>query len=282
MPPACPLCRGLACEPIHSAVPDFEHGLPKLSDFLVCRTCGLVFQWPQPSLAELESYYPSDYRPHVSGSRDGLLGYLKGIQSRMLARKYAGWLPRDRGARILDLGCGSGGFLMALRGLGYGELTGIDRNPSLAAAFDNVVEHFLDPLRVLERCREALAPGGLVLMMTPNADSWCHRFYGRYWSGLHAPRHPRIFNPGTLARLASQAGYGGAEVAFIGDPASWAFSLQNRIRSGAARQGVTRGTAWYSLASLPAWAPVAAVERMARRSSSIIAALRRDPAGAVR
>ncbi len=111
MPPVCPLCQGTTCEPLHSAVPDFEHGLPKASDFLLCRICGLVFQWPQPTLAELESYYPTDYRPHVSGTRDGLLGYLKGIQSRLLVRKYARWLPRDRSAKILTISAaGVAGF----------------------------------------------------------------------------------------------------------------------------------------------------------------------------
>ena len=295
-PPACPLCRGTTCEPVHSAVPDFEHGLPKLSDFFTCRTCGLLFQWPQPSLADLESYYPSDYRPHVSSS--GLLGFLKGIQSRMLARKYSRWLPRDRGARVLDLGCGSGGFLTALRSLGYRELTGIDRNPALAAVFEgtpityrslqiepelrlegtfdaivlnNVLEHFLDPRRVLETCRAALRPGGRVLLLTPNADSWSHRVFGRYWSGLHAPRHPRVFVPGALRRLASEAGFKSVDIRYPSDPPTWAFSFQNWTRRSGA--GVARGTAWYSLAGLPAWMPAAMAERWAGRSSSMVAAL---------
>ncbi len=141
---------------------------------------------------------------------------------------------------------------MALRGAGYRELTGVDRNPALGAAFEgtairyralqiepdlklegafhtivlnNVVEHFLDPAHVLAQCRAALAEQGQILMLTPNAASWCHRFFGRFWSGLHAPRHPQIFSPGPLQRLAAKAGFAEAEVSFVADPASWAIFL---------------------------------------------------------
>ena len=38
------------------------------TDFAVCRGCGLVMQAPQPALAALLSFYPDDYRPHVSGT----------------------------------------------------------------------------------------------------------------------------------------------------------------------------------------------------------------------
>jgi hypothetical protein len=141
---------------------------------------------------------------------------------------------------------------------------------------NNVIEHFLEPVRVLERCREALAPDGQVLMLTPSTVSWSHRLFGRYWSGLHAPRHPRIFSPEPLRRLAKLAGFREAEITGVGDPATWAFSFQNWIRSSSVRPGLARGTAWYSLASLPAWAPIAAAERMAGESSSVVVALRRS------
>ena len=35
-------------------------------------------------------------------------------------------LPRDKKARILDVGCGNGSFLLALRSKGYNNLFGID------------------------------------------------------------------------------------------------------------------------------------------------------------
>jgi 2-polyprenyl-3-methyl-5-hydroxy-6-metoxy-1,4-benzoquinol methylase len=298
---ACPLCSATTFEPLHARVPDFEHGLPKETDFAVCRGCGLVVQAPQPSLEALLSFYPDDYRPHVSGTAaggGGALGWLKGLQSRLLVSRYARWLPADRGASIADVGCGSGQFLRALAGAGFTNLTGVDRNPRLGAGFagtpirfvarelepnfdlggrfhtiimNYVLEHFLDPLGVLAGCRAALEPGGRVVVMTPNVDAWAHRLFGRSWSGLHAPRHTHLFNTRTLARASEKAGFGRAKVetAFVTDPASWAFSFQNRVRAQATA-GVARGTAWYALASLPLWVPFALVERLAGHGGSIV------------
>jgi 2-polyprenyl-3-methyl-5-hydroxy-6-metoxy-1,4-benzoquinol methylase len=300
---ACPLCGGTLFERVHARVADFEHGLPSEADFSACSSCGLVWQNPQPSLEALHSFYPDDYRPHVSGSAaggGGTLGWLKGIQSRQLLAQYARWLPADRGKAIVDLGCGSGRFLQALHDGGYHNLTGVDRNPRLAAAFEGtsirfiatelepdfqlegryqaivmnyVLEHFLDPLAVLGRCRESLEPSGRVLLLTPNVDSWAHSVFGRYWSGLHAPRHTQLFSASTLEVAAKKAGFDRTEVSPVVDPASWAFSLQNWIRSRFTRQGVARGTAWYGLASLPLLYPVAAAERFAGKSASLIACL---------
>jgi 2-polyprenyl-3-methyl-5-hydroxy-6-metoxy-1,4-benzoquinol methylase len=251
----------------------------------------------------LHSFYPEDYRPHVSGSAaggGGTLGWLKGIQSRQLLAQYARWLPADKGNAIVDLGCGSGRFLQALQDAGFQNLTGVDRNSRLAAAFEGtairfiatelephfrlegryhvivmnyVLEHFLDPLGVLARCRESLEPSGRVLLLTPNVDSWAHHVFGRYWSGLHAPRHTQLFSASTLEVAAKKAGFDRTEVSLVIDPASWAFSLQNSIRSRFRKRGVARGTAWYGLASLPFMYPVAAIERFAGRSASIIACL---------
>src|ERR1700722_11966732 len=297
----CPACEGQRCVTAHTAVRDFEHGLPASTDFLACADCGLLFQAPQPTLEVLLSSYPQDYRPHVSGAGDGLLGSLKLLQSRLLGSKYARWLPVDRQAAIADIGCGSGQFLRALELAGYRNLVGIDRNPRLAASFDgtgiryramelepefvledrydtivmnNVLEHFLDPARVLEQCRRSLAPGGQILVSTPNATSWSHRVFGAYWSGLHAPRHPHVFSPEAMQRLARKLELRDVQVTQMLDPASWAFSFQNWVRSRSAKDGVAKGTAWYGLASLPLWAPLAAAEQVAGRGSSMLLSLR--------
>lgn len=299
----CPLCQGASFEEIYSQVPDFEHGLPRKTDLSVCRRCGLVVQNPQPTLDALLSFYPTDYRPHVSGTASGgggVLGWLKSIQSRLLVERYHRWLPANRDARILDLGCGSGQFLRALGAAGYRNLTGMDRSPSLAESFEGtsvrfftreiepdlrleeqfdvivmnyVIEHFLEPLQVLRRCKLALADGGRILILTPNIDSLAHRTFGRYWSGLHAPRHTHLFSPSTMNLVARTLGFQKAEIGFITDPASWAFSFQNWVRSRAVAPSFQRGTAWYGLAALPFVFPIALVERWIGRSASIVVSL---------
>ena len=300
----CPICGATLSVPLHRQVRDFEHGLPVLADFDSCPSCGLVAQVPAPTAGALAGYYPKDYRPHAAaaGASTGgsLIARLKAVQASLQLGRLAKFLP-DRDQPILELGCGGGHFLRALERRGHTDLTGIDRTPELGRAFEGtriryraldldrsldlggpyaaiamnyVIEHFVDPESVLRACRDALAPGGRVLLLTPNSRSLSHRVFGRYWSGLHAPRHTQLFNPENLRLLAQKIGFGQLTVVPSTDPASWTLSFQNVIE-GRKRAGKPprAGTAWYSLALLPAWYPFALVERLAGRPSSMFGVL---------
>jgi SAM-dependent methyltransferase len=282
-------------------VRDFEHGLPVLADFDACPSCGLVAQVPPPTAGALAGYYPKDYRPHAAASNGAsLIARLKAVQASFQLGRLARFLP-ERDQPILELGCGGGHFLRALEHRGHTDLTGIDRTPELGRVFEGtrikyraldldrslelggpyaaiamnyVIEHFVDPGAVLRACRKALAPGGRVLLLTPNSRSLSHRVFGRYWSGLHAPRHTQLFNPQNLGMLAGKNGFGHLTVVPSTDPASWTLSFQNFVQ-GRKRSGKPpkAGTAWYSLALLPAWYPVALAERIAGRASSMFGVL---------
>lgn len=101
----------------------------------------------------------------------------------------------DRGARILDVGCGTGRNLDLLRSLGFAKLVGVDRNPDLVTGvvqrgftcltpeqletentepFDlvlmsHIVEHFhhAELLDFLERYLKRLRIGGYLVIITP-------------------------------------------------------------------------------------------------------------------
>jgi len=275
--------------------------MPVLADFEACASCGLVVQVPQPSAAALATYYPADYRPHAAAAGGAsLLARLKDIQARLQIARLAKFLP-DRSQPILEIGCGGGHFLRALEKRGHTDLTGIDRTPELGRAYEGtriryravdldrsldlggpfqaivmnyVIEHFVSPEAVLRACRAALAPGGRILLLTPNAHALCHRVFGRYWSGLHAPRHTQIFSPGNLRLLAEKVGFRELEVVPSTDPASWSLSFQNLMQKGAGPGNPPHaGTAWYSLALLPVWYPFALAERLSGRTSSMFGVL---------
>ena len=74
--------------------------------------------------------------------------------------------------------------------------------------------------------------------------------------------------------MAGELEFANVETAFVTDPASWAFSFQNWVRSHSEQQGPARGTAWYSLAGLPLWYTPALVEKLAGKSSSMVSSLR--------
>jgi SAM-dependent methyltransferase len=121
---------------------------------------------------------------------------------------YAPYLPKDKAARILDVGFGSGWFLAACLKLGYGNLTGADfgiahkdhvrewapERINLLEIHDNigdflndkkeqfdfihlshVIEHVpkYSLLWIVDALYWALRPGGTLLLRTPNMEGPC-------------------------------------------------------------------------------------------------------------
>ena len=68
------------------------------------------------------------------------------------------------------------------------------------------IEHVDDPVRVLRRLRLLLAPGGVLVMSTPNLDSREIDWFGPTWAHWHAPYHRYIFSQAGLFALARQVG----------------------------------------------------------------------------
>jgi SAM-dependent methyltransferase len=142
------------------------------------------------------------------------------------------WLPADKDAAIADLACGSGGLLFFFRERGFKRLSGVDVSPeqvrlarevvpdvvegnlfdflqSRAESFDlitalDLIEHLTkdEVLRFLDLCREALRPGGRLILQTPNADS---PFYGSIRYGDFT--HEVGFTPNSLGWLLKLCGF---------------------------------------------------------------------------
>lgn len=137
------------------------------------------------------------------------------------------------GGHLLELGCGSGAALQSMEQKGW-RVTGLDfdegavsnarskgldvRHGQLSAqefadeSFDavvmsHVIEHVPSPVELLAECRRILKKGGVLVALTPNADSPVHKRYGSHWRGLEVPRHLQIFTPMSLANIGRCAGY---------------------------------------------------------------------------
>jgi 2-polyprenyl-3-methyl-5-hydroxy-6-metoxy-1,4-benzoquinol methylase len=146
-----------------------------------------------------------------------------------LALRY---LPAAKpGSRVLDFGCGSGGWLKYPRQARW-EVAGVDPDPKArqlgreqgydiretleefdGESFDAItlshsIEHVHDPLATLRACRALLKPGGMIYVDTPNINAVGHHIYGRHWRGLETPRHLVLFNRESLRLALEQAGFG--------------------------------------------------------------------------
>ena len=79
-----------------------------------CRRCEVVYLNPRPALSEFTRIYPENYHAFAFTAAD--FGFIYRVRRRLEARRLLNWcqgLPAD--ARIIDIGCGDGFHLAALR-----------------------------------------------------------------------------------------------------------------------------------------------------------------------
>ena len=259
--PNCPICGSLGIDEYHG-LKDGLYGTPGQWDMKKCpqQDCGAFWLDPMPHADDLSLAYRGYYthRGNVSPrnslanrTRDALvsfkLGYpqrqplqfrLAGLLLNFSARRteyllhhyfYLRWRPSGR---LLEIGCGAGDQLLALKNAGW-DVIGIDFDPAAvaaarskgldvilgdlrdakldAASFDavvmsHVIEHVFEPVTLLAECTRVLKPRGDFVTITPNAKSWGHRMFRASWRGLEPPRHLTVFTPGSLRLAIEKAG----------------------------------------------------------------------------
>jgi SAM-dependent methyltransferase len=165
--------------------------------------CGAASTYPAPDDAELEAAYAGWYRPaagRFAGGGDRVLRRSRATLARRLDE-------RAPAGPVLDVGCGDGALLDALRARGR-EALGLERTSSrpdvrareltdfderagewAAVIFWHSLEHLGEPAEALQRAYELLRPGGLLVIAIPNRESWQARLLGERWFGLDVPRH---------------------------------------------------------------------------------------------
>ena len=135
------------------------------------------------------------------------------------------------GRTILDVGCGDGVFLSSLsdewsklglepsasgaslarkKNLEVARAT-MDTSPEsyqadLITALD-VIEHVIDPHHFVESLKRHLRPGGVVLLLTGDADSYPAKIAGSQWSYLRWCGHISVFSHSGLRKLLKSHGF---------------------------------------------------------------------------
>jgi len=204
-------------------------------------------------------------------------------------RSVRGALPRTGSLDVLEIGFGRGLLLSRFLREGH-RATGVDpgalerdldrtvrsRATILAqpaesldlpeASFDlvygiHVVEHLLDPAAVFRTCHGVLRPGGLLYLMTPNAESMGLRLFREAWWNLEDPTHVRFFTPRSISTMLWAAGFGRGESRVpVWDSQSIEISsLIRLVRPSAEPHGVLG-----SRALLPLYAALLPVSMLAR------------------
>lgn len=198
-----------------------------LADIARCPVCGHMQLAQMPTEESLAEAYgeaaSSDYVEEEAGQRATARAILDRVE------RFAP--PGQR--RLLDLGCWVGFLLSeaASRGwraegvepsefasayardrLGLDVQTAdlleaeVDEAAFGAIVMGDVIEHLTDPAAALRRCRELLAPRGVLALILPDAGSPLARAMGsRWWSVI--PTHVQYFTRRSLARLLDREGF---------------------------------------------------------------------------
>lgn len=206
-----------------------------------CRnpSCGLAWLDPGPAEESLAQIY-HNYHTHQKHDAPGFVKHLPTkIYKLLLFNFWRGGLLEScfagcRPGKLLDVGCGGGEFMSRMQRKGW-EVEGIDVDAKAAQAamrnygfnvrmgrleemnyqessFDainlrHVIEHVHDPEVLLSECLRVLKPGGLLVSMTPNVNSFGHRRFRSDWRGLEPPRHIYLYTERSLIALAEKAGF---------------------------------------------------------------------------
>jgi 2-polyprenyl-3-methyl-5-hydroxy-6-metoxy-1,4-benzoquinol methylase len=212
---------------------------------------------PCPDESALPMIYPPNYYAYDFTGKQTLGYRVKGLLDRRTAGQYMKLAAA--GSKILDVGCGDGRLLrlLAARGVPRDRLFGMEldkravdsaRQHGMAVSLgrfedvdyppasfglvimQQVIEHVLDPRDVLERSHEVLAPGGAIVLETPNVGSWDHWLFSRrYWGGYHIPRHLYLFDPKSMSRLLEATGFRVAGIESLASPSFWIQSLHHAL-----------------------------------------------------
>ncbi len=235
----------LLCEGMEASVLIPGSVMPGKVGVLKCPACGLVFlesrcgedetDWEEKVYWDKEEHKEIYLREEVQGVFQKEFEKRLGEIERLLGKT----------GRLLDVGCGIGHFLKTARQKGW-EVRGLDISSRASEAarevydldvavgtledaafqkgeFDvvtlwDVIEHIRRPLESLEAARRVLAPGGTLVMKTPDEDSlfkWlarsAYRFLGPRTSFLlkyvyYVP-HYFSYSRRSMTKLLKQAGF---------------------------------------------------------------------------
>jgi SAM-dependent methyltransferase len=256
----CRICGNASCNQAFT-VREMMFGSKEPFEYFECRACGAMQISTIP--ADLARHYPAGYYAFNNQAREKYSPFErvlkrararhaiegKGLLGALVARvqgawPYFDWFRAARvsfDARILDVGCGRGDYLLRFASDGFKYLTGVDPYIEADLQYDNGVkihrctlewmtgefdcifsrhsfEHVPEPRTALREMARLARVGGALLIAVPVAGSWAWEEYGTHWFQLDAPRHIVVPSRRSMELLAGEFGLTLEHVLFDSTP----------------------------------------------------------------
>ncbi|MCT8339345.1 class I SAM-dependent methyltransferase [Flavobacteriaceae bacterium TK19130] len=185
---------------------------------------------PQPTKRSLGEYYKSDEYISHTDSKKGIVSFLYNLVKRYSLKskcKLIDSYNKSSSKKILDIGAGTGDFLVEARNRGWNVL-GIEPNinarqlaekKSLRLIDDvenienqkfdvitlwHVLEHLPNLESQIEKLEALLKPNGILVVAVPNFRSYDAVYYKEFWAAYDVPRHLHHFSRKSLKKLFSK------------------------------------------------------------------------------
>ena len=247
---SCYLCNGEIFTHIEG-VKDYEYHVPGTWAYECCSSCGVLQIKPFPSShSELSSYYPVNYHKF---NKSKLFNFLNNIILKIRIMRLK--INSNGPIKIIDVGAGDMRFLKAVSsrffveravaidlsfdGIGKAGDIEFTNQPFVETLFDlntfdivvmnNYLEHTMNPVQELQKAYSYLKKGGVICGLLPNFDRIDRKIFGKYWGGMHTPRHLYHFDLFSLNRYLRAAGFSAVKVKNEMHPGHISISINNLL-----------------------------------------------------
>lgn len=187
----------------------------------------------QPIPKNLSKYYESDvYISHTDSKKtlfDKVYQAVKNINLKSKIRIISKY--KNQKIQLLDIGAGTGDFVLSCKKQMHWETTGIEPNEKarqlaekkqirLLENYDDlkekpfdvitlwhVLEHIPDLENEIQKINSLLKEDGILIVAVPNYKSWDAQHYKQFWAAYDVPRHLWHFSKTSIQKIFTPKGF---------------------------------------------------------------------------
>jgi SAM-dependent methyltransferase len=248
----CYLCESKDIANLYTNAVDRHYHIAGNYTLSKCNSCTLVFLNPMPDDSVLVNLYPDDFYAYQDFEQKP--SWLKQLMIKFFLPSFETRDPKfSQPGKVLDIGCGSGEFLVKMRDLGW-ETNGVEVSSAAAKLgnerfgldiftgsllessfpdnyFDYIrsnhsLEHIYNPNQTISEIHRILKPGGKVHIGVPNINSFNAKMFGEYWWYLGAPVHTFNYSVKTLTEMLEKHGFAANNIFYNSNRAGIIGSIQ--------------------------------------------------------